>query len=154
MYVGICEHILLLTCTYVHITLLHTDHHFSSAVVKQIGPEVNQWTSIHLLVPYLNQRHLLDKADVHELSQSSATGNMLGKVLLEASQQPSKGENLVAKLYLALLDMFHNTGDAWCHYAAFYVVMKQGTCTCMCMYVIHHTLHIHVCLHFIVAACL
>lgn len=117
--------------------LQHAGYHFSLEVIQQICPEVNQCTGVTQLAFYLNRRHVLNQSEASDLSKPNATGTMLGQALLQASREPSRGSNLIAALFLALLDMFHDTEDTWCHYTAFHVVgmyttyifMYAGTCT-------------------------
>lgn len=105
---------------------LYTGHTFSSEVIRHIGPVVNQCECVSDLAIYLHQRHVLNPAEYKQLTQSSITGGILNHVLVQASQEETRGEDLISKLFLALLDMFFDTGNSWCHHTAFKVVRKYG----------------------------
>ena len=107
-----------------------TGSQFSQDVIRQIGPQINQCQCVRDLAVYLQNRNVLNLKEYYELTQSGTSGSTsMLTVLLKASQEPCRREDLISKLFLALLDMFCDTENSWCHHTAFHVVRERGRCT-------------------------
>ena len=82
--------------------------------------------SVNGLTTYLNGRDLLNLSDVKELSKPDATGDMLSSRLsLASTEKKGRGKDLIRDLYLSLLDLCQDRGDAWAYSVAF-DVRKEG----------------------------
>ena len=67
----------------------------------------------------------MNDVDRRDLSKQNS-GCHLFQILLNAASERTRGELLVSRFFLALLDLFHDIQDDWAHYTAFHVVRETG----------------------------
>lgn len=106
----------------------YTGSEFSQDIIRQIGPQISECPCVSGLAVYLHKRKIINLTELDELMQCGTTSGrtFMLTVLLKASKEPTRGENLISELFLALLDMFCDKENSWCHHTAFYVVREQG----------------------------
>ena len=63
--------------------------------------------------------------DYRDLSNKKS-GSRLFQILISAVGERTRGESLISRFFLALLDLFQDIQDDWAYYTAFYVVRETG----------------------------
>lgn len=106
---------------------LHTGAKISKGVIQDICTKFSKCQCVQSLALNLYEKKLISEEEFHHLQLPRATGQELTAILIKASQEGmGRGERLVRDLYLALLDMFAENCNDWCHRIALRVLREAG----------------------------
>ena len=100
----------------------------SRGVIQEICTKLAGCKCVQNLAINLYQKKVIGDLDFHQLQLPTGTGSNLSAALVRASQErEGRGPRLIRDLYLALLDMFAEKCDQWCHRIALYTLRPSGT---------------------------
>lgn len=105
----------------------HTGAEISKGVIQDICTKFSKCQCVQSLALNLYRKNLISGEEFHHLQLPRATGQELTAILIKASQESiGRGERLIRDLYLALLDMFAENCNDWCHRIALRVLRDAG----------------------------
>lgn len=103
------------------------------SVIRRAVPDLSSLGPASGLETFLYNRDLIGRDDVNRLSLSTATGEDLTRIIINASfEDGGRGKHIVKSLYLALLDMFLDKCNQLCHNIAMNVLRENGKLKSKC----------------------